>query len=142
MAGMPKELARRVGLFFLVNPRELVGFDEWAEWLLSLRSGLCSVVDRDGELVLLETRQRVAVIDNRMRIEIYSDEHAPPHFHVKSDGINASFAIDDCSLLRGNVTQGEMRTIRYWHQHAKPMLIDRWNSTRPGDCTIGECRHA
>jgi hypothetical protein len=142
MSGMPKDLARKVGMFFLVEPSDLNGFDEWAEWLLSLGSGLCSVIERDGELLLLETRQRVATIDRGLRIEVFSDEHPPPHFHVKSGAIDASFAIDDCSLLRGNVDSGDMRRIRYWHQHAKAMLVEVWNSTRPGDCTVGECRHA
>jgi hypothetical protein len=139
---MPKELARQVGLFFLVDPSELSGPDEWAEWLLALGSGLCDVVERNGELVLLEVRQRVAVIDRSMRVEIYPGEHAPPHFHVKSDSINASFSIDDCSLLRGSVSSGTLRKVRYWHQRAKPMLVETWNSTRPGDCTVGECKHA
>ena len=141
MAGMQKDLARSMGLFCLVDPNELSGPDEWAEWLLDLGSGLCDVVERDGELVLLEVRRRVAVIDHGMRVEIYPGEHAPPHFHVKSESINASFSIDDCSLLRGNVSSGAMRKIRYWHQHAKPMLVDTWNSTRPGDCSVGECKH-
>ena len=108
MAGMQKDLARSMGLFCLVDPNELSGPDEWAEWLLDLGSGLCDVVERDGELVLLEVRRRVAVIDHGMRVEIYPGEHAPPHFHVKSESINASFSIDDCSLLRGNVTSGAM----------------------------------
>jgi len=139
---MPKELARKVGLFCLVDPSQLTDLDELAEWLHSLGSGLCTVVERDGEFVLLETRQRVAVIDHGMRVEIYPDEHAPPHFHVKSASMNASFAIDDCTLLRGNVTSSELRRIRYWHQHAKPILINVWNSTRSGDCTVGEYRYA
>jgi hypothetical protein len=31
MAGMPKDLARSMGLFCLVDPNELSGPDEWAE---------------------------------------------------------------------------------------------------------------
>jgi hypothetical protein len=141
VADMPKDLARKMGLFCLVDPSQLTDLDELAEWLLSLGSGLCTVVERDGELLLLEARQRVAVIDRGMRIEIHPHEHAPPHFHVGSETMNASFAIDDCSLLRGNVTSSEQRRIRYWHRRAKPMLIDFWNSTRPGDCAVGEYRH-
>ncbi len=72
-----------------------------------------------------------------MKVEVYSDEHAPPHFHVKSPTIDASFAINDCKVLRGEVSGASLRTIRYWHQHAKPKLVEVWNSTRPGDCEVG-----
>jgi hypothetical protein len=139
---IPKDFARSVGMFFRVEPAELTSLDEWAEWLLSLRSGLCQVIERDGELVLVEIRRLVEVVDGRLRIEIYSDEHPPPHFHVKSLSLDASFAIDDCQLMSGGPSASDINTIRYWHRHAKPMLIDVWNSTRPGDCSVGECGHA
>lgn len=119
------------------DPAELGGFEEWAEWLEAILHNPCSVWDRDGELVLLEIRQLVARV-NGIRIEIYANEHAPPHFHVRSPNVDASFAIVDCRKLAGDVSPGDLRKIRYWHKHAKPLLIERWNSTRPTDCVVGK----
>ena len=50
---------------------------------LFLNSG-CSVwTEPDGETILLLSRALVGQIHG-LTMRIYSDEHAPPHFHVKS----------------------------------------------------------
>jgi hypothetical protein len=79
----------------------------------------------------------VARLDG-LRIEIYPDEHAPPHFHVKSPGLDASFTIDDCRLLKGNPDSHVIRKVQFWHRHAKRELISVWNLTRPTDCVVGK----
>jgi Domain of unknown function (DUF4160) len=132
-----KEHFKGSPMFYLVTPDELEGLDEWAEWLSALLTGPCRVEEVDGRLALIEGRQLVEVLDRGVRVEVFPDEHAPPHFHVKSSAIDASFTIDGCEKLRGKVTGADLRTIRLWHQHAKPKLIEVWNSTRPGDCEVG-----
>lgn len=72
-----------------------------------------------------------------LKIEIYPDEHPPPHFHVKSPNIDASFNIESCNLLKGEIEGRDKKKIEYWHKHAKPLLIEIWNSTRPTNCTVG-----
>jgi len=46
---------------------------------------------------LVFKRARVDQIGG-LKIEIYSNEHAPPRFYVKSDEIDATFSISDCKL--------------------------------------------
>jgi hypothetical protein len=75
---------------------------------------------------------------NGLKIEIYSNEHPPPHFHVKSPNVNASFDIENCLLLEGNVDTKDKKKIQFWHKQTKPILINVWNSTRPTHCTVGE----
>jgi len=100
--------------FHTVDPAELDSFDEWAKWLEALLHNPCSIWEEDGELVLLECKQLVERL-NGLRIEIYPNEHAPPHFHVKSPNVDASFTIDECKLLKGAISGGDVKKIRYFH---------------------------
>ena len=116
---MNKEQLKGTKWFYRVESSELGTFEEWAEYLESLLSGPCLIWEKDGELILCEIKARVDTI-NGLRIEIYPKEHAPPHFHIRSTSVNASFSIDDCSLLQGEVSRDDYNKIRYWHKRAKP----------------------
>ncbi len=133
---IPKHQAREMNRFHLVNPSELETFEEWAEWLEALLHNPCSIFERDGELLLLENKQLVARV-NGLKIEVFSNEHPPPHFHVKSSEIDASFSIEDCRLLNGKIPSSASQKVKYWHRYSKPKLIEAWNSSRPTGCTVG-----
>jgi hypothetical protein len=135
---IPKSLLKERDRFHLVSPDELDGIEEYAEWLEALLHNSCSIfVEDDGEEYLLENKKLVARL-NGLKIEIYPDEHVPPHFHVKSPNINASFSIESCSKLEGKISGKDLSKIRYWYKHSKPLLINIWNSTRPSNCEVGE----
>jgi hypothetical protein len=85
---------------------------------------------------LLNIKQLVAQVKG-LRIEIYADEHPPPHFHVRAPGIDATFDILNCGLLRGTVPGRERRLIEWWHRRGRSLLIRTWNQTRPTDCPVG-----
>lgn len=136
---LSKKHIRRTPIFYLVDPQELKDFDEWAEWLEALLHAPCVVNEVNGELVLLEIRLQVAKLDG-LKIEVYPNEHPPPHFHVKSPNVDATFTIENCKKLRGNISGGDFRKIRYWHKHSKPILLKHWNMTRPTDCVITKYR--
>jgi hypothetical protein len=131
-----KQQLKEIGRFHLADPTTLEGTDEWTLWLESILHDDCSIFERDGEWFLIETKQLVDRL-NGLRIEIYPKEHSPPHFHVKAPGLDASFAIEDCRLLKGAVDGNVIRKVQYWHRYSKPMLIEAWNSTRPTDCAVG-----
>ena len=133
---MDKNQLRGTKWFHIVNPAELETLEEWAEYLDAILNGPCSIREENGELILLEIRELVDTVRG-MRIEIYPKEHAPPHFHVRSATVDASFRIDDCSILKGKIANSDYDKIRYWHKFAKPVLIKHWNSSRPTKCTVG-----
>jgi hypothetical protein len=83
----------------------------------------------DGKLLL--TKALVERLD-RLKIEIRIREHAPPHFHVTAPGIDASFTIENCALLRGTISGHDRQLIEYWHKTGR-----RWNETRPSNCPVG-----
>lgn len=107
---------------------------ESARVLENLLSGGYSIWE-DGSLY--EIRKLVERV-NGLSIKIYPNEHPPPHFHVTGGGVNATFLIDDCELLKGDIKKRQLDLIKWWHKRAKENLIRVWNSTRPVDCPVGK----
>jgi Domain of unknown function (DUF4160) len=128
--------------FHWVNPNELEGIVEWVEYLDALLHGPCKIWEEDnGELVLIEIRALIATVSG-LKLEIYPNEHPPPHFHVKSSTTSASFRVDNCERLHGDISHSDYKKIKYWHQFSKPLLIEKWNSMRPTTCQVGAYREA
>jgi len=75
-------------------------------------------------------KERIATVRN-MQIIIYSNDHNPPHFHVKSkDGsIDAKFKIEDCSLLKGEISNKEIKKVESFYSDPKTKIIMQkiWN---------------
>ena len=60
-----------------------------------------------------------------MEIFIYSNDHNPPHFHVKSkDGkINAKFKIENCELLNGEIGSKDLKKVEEFFKDQKTQII-------------------
>lgn len=73
-----------------------------------------------------------------LKVEIFSNEHPPPHFRVKFQSSTANFRISDCERLNGSgeVLKYEKNIWKWWKSN-KQKLIDCWNNTRPSDCPVG-----
>jgi len=136
LSEMSVEQLKKTPYFHLIEPEKLESLDDYATWLEAILHNPCNVWEEDGEMFLIEIKQLVARL-NGLKIEIYSDEHPPPHFHVKSQNVSASFDIKSCNILRGKIERRDRKKIEFWHKHAKPVLIEAWNSTRPTNCTVG-----
>jgi len=94
------------------------------------------IVDDSGQRLL--TEELLANL-NGLRIEIFSNEHPPPHFRVHYAGETANFTIMDCAKLNGGLKKWE-RNIRSWHSKNKATLIETWDRTRPSNCPVGPFR--
>lgn len=95
-------------------------------------------IDNSGRVV--ERRYLVNKIGN-LKIEIYPNEHPPPHFHVISSDFRAAFSIEDCKLLEGNISSKDRKKVEYFHMGSKPQIETAWNKMRPGDCPVGLINH-
>lgn len=75
------------------------------------------------------------------KLEIFSDEHPPPHFCVTYQGSSANYCISGFHRQNGNgqVLRKEKK-IREWWKRNKKKLIDVWNRRRPADCPVGPYR--
>ncbi len=104
-----------------------------AEVLEILLSGGFSVW-KDGSLYSI--KQLVERV-NGLRIEVFSREHPPPHFHISGGGISATFSITDCKHLEGKIGGREKALVKWWYDRSRPTLVRAWNKTRPTDCPVG-----
>jgi len=97
------------------------------------------IEEADGnKKYVAETRVRVDTI-NGYKIEIYSDEHSPFHFHiVKNNKKLAAYTIDDCKKLSGDLPNKLERKVLFFHECAKDKLIEFWNNTRHGNCEVAK----
>lgn len=137
LSEMSVEELRKTPWFHNVDPSKLSSLDDFAAWLEAILHNPCSVWEEDGECALIEIRQLVDRVYG-LRIEVYSNEHPPPHFHVKSPNVDASFTIEGCDLISGNIDARDLKKIQFWFKYAKPKIVEVWNSTRPSDCVVGE----
>lgn len=112
--------------FLLDNASNL---DEATEALFILLSGGYSIWD-DGEIY--SVRHLVSKVGN-IKVEVYPNDHMPPHFHIRSPDLNAALRIDNCELIVGKLTGQQNALIRRWHRNFQQMLQTAWNRTRPGD---------
>jgi type I restriction enzyme, R subunit len=72
-----------------------------------------------------------------LKVEIFANEHPPPHFRVKYGSETANYRISDCHKLNGGLDRYDS-VIRHWHSKNKPTLIDYWNKLRPSNCPVGQ----
>lgn len=83
-------------------------------------------------------KYQVASFDG-LKVEIFSNEHGPPHFRVSYDGKSANYRISDCERIAGDLGRHEAK-IRWWHGQNKKLLIETWDARRPTDCPVGKYR--
>lgn len=94
----------------------------------------------DGTVI--ETKEQVARISGVI-VRIHFDEHSPPHFHAECSGRQASYTIEKCVKLAGNLGVREERIVKYWFRNVgQPVLNNVWKRTRPGQCSIGRYNDA
>jgi len=74
-----------------------------------------------------------------LRVEVFANEHPPPHFRVRADGETANYRIEDGTQINGGLAR-HRHTIKLWHAENRQSLIDAWNKLRPSDCPVGEYR--
>lgn len=70
------------------------------------------------------------------KVDIFADEHPPPHFRVSYQGENASYRITDGVKIAGGLERYQ-RNIAEWYKANRSHLINAWNERRPSDCTVG-----
>ncbi|MDB5205409.1 MAG: hypothetical protein JWR72_484, partial [Flavisolibacter sp.] len=99
--------------------------------LLSYYLGLDDVsLEKHLKEVNTATKERVTTLDD-LQVIIHSDDHEPPHFHVKTKDLNidAKFKIEDCELLSGSISAKDLKKIKafYLSPKGKIVLTTIWN---------------
>lgn len=90
-----------------------------------------TVVTNDGSFYFI--KELVGRIRN-LKIEIYSNDHNPPHFHVKSNdnSINATIRLDNGELLQGSINSKDKKRIQKFFEDDfnKKLMKNMWNKSK------------
>lgn len=73
----------------------------------------------------------IAIIDG-IRIEIYTNDHDPAHFHARHAGMRAKFDIATGNLIRGRLNKRATRKVQLWTEMNRDLLMQVWTNSRPG----------
>ncbi len=83
-------------------------------------------------------KHRVGLIEGKLRVEIRSNDHPPPHFHVTYNDEDASFCIlTGKRLPKVSGLEKFEKMIWAWWEHNKRKLAIKWNECRPANCPVG-----
>ena len=63
-------------------------------------------------------------------IQMFYNDHDPPHFHVRYSGQRALIAIDDLAVLRGRLSPQALNWVRQWATLHRAELAEDWNLAR------------
>lgn len=61
-----------------------------------------------------------------IRVEMFYDDHVPPHFHARYEGERAAFTFDG-SLMEGAFSTQAQRLIREWSSRFHDELDENWD---------------
>ena len=59
-------------------------------------------------------------------IAMYYNDHAPPHFHAKYGGEQASIRIDNGEMLEGALGTRTLRLVEEWRALHQTELLEDW----------------
>ena len=77
----------------------------------------------------------------KAKLEIFADEHPPPHFRVTYDNSSANYSLlDGLRLSKNAELRINDREIHKWWKIHRLELAELWNSTRPYNCPVGPVR--
>ena len=69
----------------------------------------------------------IAIIDG-MKIQVYPNEHPPPHFHVEFAEYRALIRIDTMTLWQGSLPTNKLRTLIKWATPRQAVLFATWTA--------------
>jgi hypothetical protein len=69
---------------------------------------------------------KVAILPGGVRVCLYYKDHEPPHFHHEHAGVIAVIKIADGSLLSGQISPADHRTLVPWVYAHQAELALNW----------------
>jgi hypothetical protein len=72
----------------------------------------------------------VKVIDS-IKIDLYSREHPPPHFHAIYADNEALIVIQDLSIYAGRLPKSQLNKVINWAKDNQAMLMDNFKRLNP-----------
>lgn len=69
------------------------------------------------------------IIDG-IKVELYFNDHAPPHFHAKYSGYEDVIEIRTLKRMKGNLPTKQHKKIKKWASKNQDLLMEIWDSLR------------
>jgi hypothetical protein len=63
-------------------------------------------------------------------VQMYYNDHEPPHFHVRYSGQKALIAIEPLGIIRGQLSPRALGLVMEWAALHRQELIEDWNLAR------------
>ena len=61
-----------------------------------------------------------------IKIYMYWDEHAPPHFHVEYTGLKALVSIREAVVIKGMLPSRQLKLVLAWCELHEDELMKNW----------------
>jgi hypothetical protein len=65
-----------------------------------------------------------------IKIEMYYDDHNPPHFHATYGGRLAIISIKQCCVIKGSLPSKQLLKVLKWNNDKQSELIKNWELAR------------
>jgi hypothetical protein len=65
-----------------------------------------------------------------VKIELFYNDHVPPHFHATIAEYEALIAIKSQEIIRGDLPKNKKKKILKWSKENESILMEIWNSMR------------
>lgn len=62
-----------------------------------------------------------------VKIQLYADDHHPPHFHVVTREFAVQVRIDTLEVLRGKISKRDLEIALAWARDHKKEINDEWD---------------
>ena len=75
----------------------------------------------------------------KAKLEIFANEHPPPHFRITYKGQSANYSLaSGTRLAKNEQTRLKDREVLAWWKEHRLDLAKLWNETRPFNCPVGK----
>jgi hypothetical protein len=61
-----------------------------------------------------------------LKVQVFADDHHPPHFHITGPEIQVLVRIDDLSILHGDRHRRQVREVLAWADGNRDILWTAW----------------
>ena len=69
-------------------------------------------------------------------IQMYFDDHVPPHFHARYSGSEALVRIEPVGVIRGSLPARALSLVIEWATRYNAQLGDNWRRLRSGETPL------
>ena len=74
----------------------------------------------------------IAIVDG-VKIQMFYDDHTPPHFHAVVGGQEVLIVIGSLDVLRGSLPPAKLRRVQVWAREHQDELALNWDRCQGGE---------